>query len=392
MLYGEGVPTEIRTEFPENVARAVQTPRGDSVVPVPSATALKVPASRQFGFAGVSHSDACLNTDIRSRAMSIIKDLRATDALDDTPVLGRMAPQAAAAKLRELGEDAAATAIESAAAAATPEAASFGIFDRIWPGEVKPWQHTAHAFGYLAPASPGQDALPIRHAGEVAADSSLKNAALKITLDRMRVAAYPGGGMHRVLFDFYAQNQVPGRAEDIHFNATYRIQEGEQAAILGFPIFIGLNVGNEGVSFRCFTVNVKNDDDEAFLDLPRVRRLQGRAPPGHDGPTGAGPTLRPGPRPDQDPRGPPPERPRAGHLPRARLQQPPPAPRLAEGSYLAVQIPDAQEASWDWNAWVYIPARGQVVSKADPKKPIPYNYLVFSISRCEPTGAPTSAP
>jgi hypothetical protein len=268
---------------------------------------------------------------------------------------------------------------------------SFGIFDRIWPGEAKPWQHTAHAFGYLAPATPGQDALPIRHAGEVAADSSLKNATLKITLDRMRVAAYPGGGMHRVLFDFYAQNQVPGRAEDIHFNATYRIREGEQAAILGFPIFIGLNVGNEGVSFRCFTVNVKNDDDEAFLDLlesdvfkaglrlgttaqPALAPLSGLA-------LGLTKTLAARHRnvPVQD------------FFLGLDFSNIPLRGRLAEGSYLAVQIPDAQEASWDWNAWVYIPARGQVVSQADPKKPIPYNYLVFSISRCEPTGAPASA-
>lgn len=80
--------------------------------------------------------------------------------------------------------------------------------------------------------------------------------------------AYPGKGVHHVLFDFYAQNQLSDKnVEHLHFNATYRAREGERAAILGFPIFIGLNVGSEGVAFKCFTVNVKNEQDEALLDF-----------------------------------------------------------------------------------------------------------------------------
>jgi hypothetical protein len=31
--------------------------------------------------------------------------------------------------------------------------------------------------------------------------------------------------------------------------------------------------------------------------------------------------------------------------------------------------------------WVYNSANGQVVNKADPKQLIPYNYIVFGISR-----------
>jgi hypothetical protein len=43
-----------------------------------------------------------------------------------------------------------------------------------------------------------------------------------------------GAGTYRVIFDFYAQNQVLGDVEQLHFDATYRAREGEQAAILGF--------------------------------------------------------------------------------------------------------------------------------------------------------------
>jgi hypothetical protein len=70
-----------------------------------------------------------------------------------------------------------------------------------------------------------------------------------------------------VLFDFYARNQVPGASEDLHFNAAYRAREGEQAAVRGYPIFVGLGVGAIGVAFHFHTVNVKNDADEAFLDF-----------------------------------------------------------------------------------------------------------------------------
>ena len=75
----------------------------------------------------------------------------------------------------------------------------------------------------------------IRHAGNIDPDVSLKNSRIKVTLDRLRVAAYPGGGVHRVLFDFYAQNQIPGDVEHLHFNVTVRAKEGEQAAIIGYP-------------------------------------------------------------------------------------------------------------------------------------------------------------
>ncbi|MHC4789365.1 MAG: hypothetical protein ACYS8K_09225, partial [Planctomycetota bacterium] len=149
---------------------------------------------------------------------------------DDLPVLGALPPGEAAARLRQVGESEAAASLEGATAA---EAATYGEKGKIrWPFGDRAWQHTAHAFGYLAPPAPGGDPLPIQHAGAVAADAVLKNSRLKITLDRLRVADYPGGGTHRLLFDFYAQNQVLGNVEHLHFNATYRVREGEQAAIV----------------------------------------------------------------------------------------------------------------------------------------------------------------
>lgn len=301
-----------------------------------------------------------------------------SDWFDDVPVLGKMAPAQAATKLHELGEEETAGAVREA----TRGTETFGKFADWWPFKDKPWQYTAHAFGYLAPAPPGSDPLPIRHAGNVDADPSLRNARIKITLDRLRVADYPGGGIHRVLFDFYAQNQVAGDAvEHLHFNTTCRVHEGQQAAVLGYPIFVGLNVAGEGVSFKCFTVNVKNDDDEALLGFLETDvfkaglKLATTAQPALAmvSETALGVTKAIARRnrnvPIQD------------FYMGLDFSAIPTRARLAEGSYLAVQIPETFRTVWDWSDWVYNPANGQIVNRDDPVQLIPYNYVVFSVSR-----------
>ena len=87
------------------------------------------------------------------------------------------------------------------------------------------------------------------HAGNIAPDEALKGARIRVTLDGLRVADYPGRGRHRVLFDFAARNQTDQGAEQLHFNTTYPVKEGEQAAVLGRPIFAGLQVGGGGPVF-----------------------------------------------------------------------------------------------------------------------------------------------
>ena len=53
--------------------------------------------------------------------------------------------------------------------------------------------------------------------------------------------------------------------------------------------------------------------------------------------------------------------------------------RLKEGSYIAVQVPERPNA-FDWDEWVYSPKRRQIVAARDDS-PIPYNYIIFSVSR-----------
>ncbi len=301
---------------------------------------------------------------------------------DDQPVIGKLPPEQAAVKLREVGESEAADMLEVAQDTQSKAFESRGR-KSWWPFQDKPWQHTSHAFGYLAPSLPESDPQPIYSIGNISPDPNLKNARIKIALNRLRVAAYPGGGMHRVLLHFFAQNQVPGKTENLHFNATYRVREGDHAGVQGYPIFVGLHLGSEGLNFKCRTINVRNDQDEAFLDfldsdvfkagLKLATTAQPVIAPFSEMALGLAKAIgnrnRNVPVQDFD----------LG----LDFSTIPLGARLAEGAYLAVQIPESFQPIWDWSEWVYNPASGQVVKKANPQQLIPYNYLVFSISRYE---------
>ena len=316
---------------------------------------------------------------------------------DDVPVLGNLPREEAVAKLRELGETEAAAALEKGPDSSDRGAGTFGAHRKNNPGREKrssagrsgswwpfgnrAWQHTAHAFGYLAPGPPGDEPVPIQHAGNIEADGTLKDGRVKITLNRLRVADYPGGGTHRILFDFYAQNQVPDHVEHLHFNSTFRAAEGERVAVIGYPIFVGLNVGTEGVAFRCFTVNVKNDDDEGFLaamesdvfkaGLKLINTVQPAIAPLSEMAVGLTKSIAKRHRnvPVQD---------FYMGLDFTNILT---GARLREGAYLAVQIPETFERVWRWDDWVYDPTSGQVVNKSDSAELIPYNYVVFGVSR-----------
>jgi len=299
---------------------------------------------------------------------------------ENLPVIGNLPAEQAADKLREVGEEEVATLLRQAEGA---EGQTFKLGERKsrWPFQDKPWQYTAHTFGYLASASSGSNVQDIRHIEDIAADPGLRGARIKLTLNRLRIAAYPGGGIHHVLLHFFAQNQTPGKAEPLHFNATYRVQQGQSAGVQGYPLFTGLSVGQEGLTLKCRTINVRNDQDEAFLGflesptfktgLHLINIAQPVLAPFSEMALGLAKMI-------------------AAHHRNVSVQDfdlgldfstVPMRGRLAEGAYLAVQIPESFYAVWDWNEWVYLPARGLVVKRNDHQQLIPYNYLVFCLSR-----------
>jgi len=299
---------------------------------------------------------------------------------ENLPVIGNLPAKQAASKLREVGEEQAAELLEQFEGTSSQ---TFGPDERKrrWPFQDKPWQYTAHTFGYLAPTTSGSNEQAIRHVEEIIADPALRGARIKLTLNRLRIAAYPGSGIHQVLLHVSAQNQTPGKAEPVHFNTTYRVQEGQSAGVQGSPLFTGLNVGQEGLMFKCRTINVCNDQDEAFLSFLEAEPFKA----GLHLVTTAQPVLAPF---SEMALG-------LAKMIAARHRNVsvqdfdlgldfsaiPLSGRLAEGAYLAVQIPESFHAVWDWDEWVYLPNRGLVVKRDDHQRLIPYNYLVFGLSR-----------
>lgn len=242
------------------------------------------------------------------------------------------------------------------------------------------WKHTSHAFGFIPKSTQNLASYKIQNATTITPDPSLKNAAIKIKLDRLVATDYPGKGEHSVLFDFYAKNHIQNQDEHIHFNQVYRIVEGEQAGILGYPVFSNLNVGPEGVDFKCYTVNVENKDDKnlvSFLEgdlfksgLKLLNSINPVTPMLSNFAKGFTDQIKN----------------RNKNIPVQDIYLGldvndgiTTSAKLAEGSYVVIQVPDVN--IWNWDDWIYKPSVGQIVSKADETKGPPFNYFVFSISK-----------
>lgn len=295
-------------------------------------------------------------------------------------LIGQMKASEAAMVFETLGDTAIATELRSAINLGKKPDLQLAYF---WHGDKAPeaYAHTNHAFGFIpADATGSQQLVAIKEAGNITPDSTLRDKSIKITLDRLRVFKYPGGGIHQILFDFYGRHQTPGSEEDIHFSQTYRAQEGQGVGVTGYPVFVGLKVGKDGVKFRVRTVNVKNEDDERFLafmssdpfknGLELINATNPLSPVVTTFATGLVDAIA-----KKDRNIPVQEFDMGLDFSAIRTRA-----KIREGSYIVVQAPDL---AWDWAKWTYSPATGQIVSKSDQTKTIPYNYIVFSVSKME---------
>lgn len=310
-----------------------------------------------------------------------IGEMRVRDAL---PILADMGDKLAADQISEYvaSPDNPSTDTDSVGELRAPqkEQSFWDWFLGLDPAAEEVWRYTQHTYGFIKMGDAASDDLvPIKHAGSIEPDESLRGERIRVTLDRLRAADYPGGGIHRVMVDFYAEHQATEVTEKLHFTQTYRVLEEQEAGVIGYPVFVGLGVGSEGIAFKVFTVNVQNDDDEAILNFldsdvfnsgltllkgvnPVVAPLTGFA-------TGLVKMV-------------------ASRnknvavqdfymgLDFSRIRT---RARLAEGSYVAVQIPEG--VGWHWDEWAYDPSSGVVVQASDRTKAIPLNYLIFSVSR-----------
>lgn len=175
---------------------------------------------------------------------------------DEFVPLGLQSQAAITSKLQELEEGA-------------TKSVSFGL-----ESAGRPWLNTQHQYGYIAPFVPGERRYHlIKAAGNISADGALRGQRINIRLDHLRVYKYPTSlfnldNIHKILFTFEARNQVEnGKEEMVAFNQLYTARAGQDAAVSGQPVFIGLTVGVNGVGFACRTVNVANSTDEQLIAI-----------------------------------------------------------------------------------------------------------------------------
>lgn len=247
-----------------------------------------------------------------------------------------------------------------------------------------PYKHTSHMWGFIPQVKPVSGNITIHHPGSIAADTSLKGQRINISINLIAVAKYPGRGIHNILFEFKAENQIAGTKEPALFSGRYRVSSGGTAGVINAPIFVGLSVGNNMMKFECKTVNVENEDDRRFIDFLESDVMK-------DGLRLAS-TVQPAIAPLSA---------MVSGITKSILNArknvtvqeitmgldfggPPLGARLALGDYIAVQVPPDALANWDWSEWIFRPTNGQIVSASDPAKRIPFNYIFFGVSKFVP--------
>lgn len=133
-------------------------------------------------------------------------------------------------------------------------------------GRKTPWRHTGCILGYLPPLSGGGARnSAVSGVSEVAADPALIGKRIKISLDKFYVHDYPGLGEHQILCEFAGKNQVAGETEELRFALQFNVANGGSASISGAPIFMGVTVGSDGISFETRSINVGSSTDETIL-------------------------------------------------------------------------------------------------------------------------------
>lgn len=139
----------------------------------------------------------------------------------------------------------------------------------------KPWQATGMVVGYISPGQTGNQ-VPVTSAAAMEGDRALISTRVKISLDRFFVQEYPGSGTHKILCEFAGKNQVISNsradkkskdAEEMRFAFNTQANDNAPASVSGHPIFLGVVVGSDGLSFEGRTVNVGSKINDAVQKM-----------------------------------------------------------------------------------------------------------------------------
>ena len=241
---------------------------------------------------------------------------------------------------------------------------------------AKPYSQTAMVIGFVPP----DQAVPTEIVGisKVQGDRALVGKRIKITLDKFHVANYPGLGTHKILCEFAGKNQVPGETEELTFALRFEARDNSGPSIAGAPIFMGITVGQDGISFKGRTINVENSLDEtilAALNTPAFKSglaLLNTAQPALKPLTSLAAAAV------------------DSILKRKKNVQVhsfdlgldfgggATSARLRHGSYLVVQTDGG--GTWDWTQFSWNTDGISLQYRDDPQRPLEFNYMVFGIT------------
>lgn len=239
-----------------------------------------------------------------------------------------------------------------------------------------PWSHTSHVFGYVEEGRSSERQVPIVPAADAELDETLIGRQVKVTLDVFQVQEYPGFSPHKVLFDFQGRDQAGDEAQDLQFASVIAVNNGDRAAINGMPIFTGLTVPGDGLSFKVRTIRIGSGSDQAILDVLESSafkeglKLMGKLQPALPQLVGLASGITKN---------------LLGRLMNVQIQafdlgldfsSNQSSIRLRRGSYVVVQVPG--KAMWRWEDWRFDRNTMSVVDAAG--YPAPYNVIVFGVA------------
>lgn len=239
-------------------------------------------------------------------------------------------------------------------------------------GARRAFMQTGVILGYISP----ENGARIRSVSEIEADQALIDQSIKITLDKFYVHSYPGLGEHTIVCEFQGNNQIPGEGEELTFAFNLKARDRSAAGVAGAPIFVGLNVGRDGISFKGRTINVRSSGDEILLDalaspvfksgLSLLHTVQPALKPLTSLAVATANTL-------------------AKRSSNTQVHTfdlgldfdgSASSARLRRGTYVVVQ---SDEASWDWSAYQWNRASLSLTRKLDGQS-VENNYMVVGVS------------
>lgn len=252
-------------------------------------------------------------------------------------------------------------------------------------GGKNKWMIGSHMFGYIAPAF-GSTRMSIAPATTISADDTLVGTTIKITLDKFRVANYPGAGQHRILTEIFGRNQAGRETEDLRFSTMLSAKDNDSAGASGVPIFTGLKVPADGLALEARTVCVGSSTDDAIIEalesgpfkegLKLLSHVQPVLPQLVTLASGATASI-------------------LKRKKNAQVQKfvvgldfstSATSAKLRLGSYVVVQAPD--DGSFNWSDWTFDPGSLSIVNAQN--EVAPFNTIVFGVSASE-GDAPLSA-